>query len=320
MSDIDADAPREIGFLLIPRFSAMAFFCAVEPLRVANRLAGRDLYSWRILSADGEPVEASNGMRLVADLPLDAATNLQTLIICAGFDPAAGATRPVLATLRRLSARSCALGALDTGAHILALAGVTRGRTVTLHWEAQSAFQETFPDVPVTSELFEDDGLVFTCAGGTAALDMMLHRIGQAHGQALATAVSEQFIHDRIRSKSDHQRMAPGRRFDVANGKVLAAINIMEETLERPLPARLLAARAGVTPRQLERLFAGELGVSPMRYYRRLRLIRARELLRQTDLPVLEVAIAVGFTSTVAFSRCFREQFARSPRDDRRDE
>lgn len=316
----EVDVPEEIGFFLAPRFSSMAFFCAVEPLRVANRLAGRDLYRWRILSADGEPVESSNGMRLVADAALDAATAPATVIICSGFDPTKAATKSLLAILRRLSARRCALGALDTGAHILALAGVTRGSHVVLHWEAQSAFEEAFPETPVSSELFEDDGLVFTCAGGTAALDLMLHRIGRAHGLALATAVSEQFIHDRIRSKGDHQRMPPARRLNIANEKVLAAISLMEAALERPLPARTLAMRAGVTPRQLERLFQDALGVSPMRYYKTLRLTRARELLRQTDLPVLEVAIATGFSSTVVFSRGFREQFARSPRDDRRDE
>ena len=315
----DNGAAEAIGCLLVPGFSAMAFFSAVEPLRVANRLSGRPLFSWRLYSEDGEPVEASNGMRLLADARLGAEDN-PTLIICAGFEPARGESRRVLSQLRAMARAGATLGALDTGAHILARAGLLAGVKVTMHWEAAPAFREEFPDIEVVDELFEIQGRVFTCAGGAAALDLMLHMIGARHGPALASAVSEQFIHDRIRGSHDHQRMALSTRLKVTNSKVLRVVALMERHLEQPLAPAALARHVGVTARQLERLFAAALAVSPARYYLGLRLTRARHLLRQTDLPAVEIAMITGFSSGSAFSRGYREHFGLAPREDRREE
>jgi AraC family carnitine catabolism transcriptional activator len=160
----DGPGPEPIGFLLIPQFSSLAFFSAVEPLRVANRLAGRALFSWRLLSVGGEPVEASNGMRVLVDGSLAEAAALPTLIVCAGFDPAAAETRTLLAALRRLARAGVALGGLDTGPHILAKAGLLDGGKVTLHWEAVPAFREEFPAIEVSDELFEVRPRLFTCS------------------------------------------------------------------------------------------------------------------------------------------------------------
>lgn len=305
-----------IGFLLAPGFSAMAFFSALEPLRVANRLSGRPLYRWRVYSEDGEAVEASNGMRIVVDAVFGA-DSPPTLIVCAGFEPARSESRRTLAILRQLARAGVVLGALDTGAHVLAKAGLLGGVRVSLHWEAEPAFREEFPEIEVTGELFEVDGRIFTCAGGTAALDLMLDRISRKHGPGLAAAVSEQFIHDRIRSSHDHQRMELSARLKVTNAKVLSVVRLMERNLEQPLGPEALARQAGVTPRQLERLFAAELSLSPQRYYRELRLMRARHLLRQTDMPVIDVAVATGFSSVSALSRRYAAHFGSPPSRDR---
>jgi transcriptional regulator GlxA family with amidase domain len=312
----DGEGPEPIGFLLIPKFSMMAFFSAVEPLRVANRLSGKQLFSWHAFSADGEPVEASNGMRLMVEGPVDKAA-APTLIICAGFDPQRHETRRLLATLRRLSHAGIVLGALDTGAHVLAKAGLIGDAPVTMHWEAVPAFQEEFPQIAVSDELFEVQRRFFTCAGGTAALDMMLDMIGRKHGMALAVAVSEQFIHDRIRDRHDHQRMELSTRLRVTNSKVLKIVNLMERNLEQPIDNQGLAQRAGITARQMERLFRRHLGVSPSEFYRNLRLTRARHLLRQTDMSVLDIAMASGFSSASCLSRRYRAHFGVAPRDDR---
>lgn len=315
----DGAGPEPIGFLLVPKFSAMAFFSAVEPLRVANRLAGRALFAWRVLSADGAPVEASSGMRLMVDGALAEAGRLPTLIVCAGFEPERAATRPLLGSLRRLSRAGVALGALDTGAFLLARAGLARDVPVTMHWEAVPAFREAFPEIAVSDELFEVAERFFTCAGGTAALDLMLDMIARKHGAALAVAVSEQFIHDRIRRAHDQQRMALGLRLGVTDGRVLAIVARMEAHLEQPLAASALADGAGITVRQMERLFRDHLAASPAAYYRGLRLERARQLLRQTDLGVVEVALAAGFSSASALARRYRARFGRAPSDDRQD-
>lgn len=316
-----ADAsPEPVGFLLIPRFSMMAYVSAVEPLRVANRLSGRELFSWHAFSPDGGPVEASNGMRLIVDGPIEAAKDLPSLIVCAGFDPQKHESRRLLSGLRQLSRQGVTLGALDTGAHILAKARLIDDIPVTMHWEAVPAFQEEFPHITVSDELFEVQDRFFTCAGGTAALDLMLDMIGRKHGVQLAIAVSEQFIHDRIRDRHDHQRLELSSRLRVTNSRVLKIVNAMERHLEQPLDNGELADLAGVSTRQMERLFKSLLGASPSEYYRNLRLSRARQLLRQTDMSVLDVAVATGFSSASCLSRRYRAHFALAPREDRREQ
>ncbi|WP_274380558.1 GlxA family transcriptional regulator [Oleomonas cavernae] len=313
----EGSGPEPIGFLLIPGFSMMAFFSAVEPLRVANRLAGRPLFSWHAFSGDGEPVEASNGMRLMVEGPVAALKGVPTLFTVAGFEPQVAATKRLLGTLRTLAREGLTLGALDTGVHLLAKAHLVDHVRVTMHWEAVSGFQEEFPEIEVSDELFEVAPGRITCAGGTAALDMMLDMIGAKHGADLAVAVSEQFIHDRIRDRRAHQRMELSSRLGVTNSRILKIVDVMERNLEAPIGNDELAAVAGVSSRQLERLFRLHLTTTPSAYYMRLRLERARQLLRQTDMSVVDIAMAAGFSSASCLSRAYRARFGRPPRQDR---
>jgi AraC family carnitine catabolism transcriptional activator len=306
-----------IGFLLVPQFSMMAFSSAVEPLRAANRLSGRPLFEWITCSADGAPVVASNGMAIAAMTPLGALAAIPSLIVCASFEPEAGATRPVLAALRRLARRGTAIGALDTGAWILAAAGLLNGVRATMHWEAAAGFAEAFPEIEISEALFDVSGNRFTCAGGIAALDLMLAMIARKHGRALAMAVSEQFIHDRLRDRDDRQRMSVPRRLGVTNSKLIRVIEAMESHLESPMEASRLATLCGISARQLERLFRSQLKETPSSFYLRLRLERARQLLRQTELSIMEIALACGYSSASCLSRAYRTHFAVTPRDDR---
>ncbi len=308
-----------VGFLLVPQFSMMAFSSAVEPLRVANRLAARPLFSWHAYSLDGAPVPASNGIAIPVEAAVSDVRAIPTLILCAGFEPRRYEDKALLASLRRLARGGTRLGALDTGPHILAAAGLLDEARVTMHWEAVSAFREEYPHIDVSDELFETDGRCFTCAGGTAAIDMMLDMIGRKHGAALAVAVSEQFIHHRIRDRRDHQRMALASRLGVANAKLLKIVDLMERNIERPIANEDLAAAGDVSMRQLERLFRQHLSTTPSSYYLALRLKRARELLRQTDLSVVEIAMASGFSSASCLSRSYRAHFGLAPRQDRRE-
>ncbi|MEJ1939098.1 AraC family transcriptional regulator, partial [Nostoc sp. NIES-2111] len=205
-------------------YSMMAFLSAIEPLRVANRLSGRALFLWKAWTFDGKPAPASNGMAIDTLGALDPAQCPQTLIVVAGFGPEQAETRANLGLLRRLARQGVALGALDTGPHLLAAAGLLEGHRACMHWEAVPGFREDFPDIAVSDELFGVSPGRFTCAGGTAALDMMLHMIGLKHGQKLAVAVSEQFIHDRIRDRSSHQRMRPGARLGVTSKRLLRIV------------------------------------------------------------------------------------------------
>ncbi|MGN8278235.1 GlxA family transcriptional regulator [Pseudomonas sp. SMV71] len=308
---------QDFYFLLMPGFSAIGFISAIEPLRVANRFRG-ELYRWHVLSADGGAVLASNGMSVNADAALEPLKKGATLWVVAGFEPLKFATPALERWLHRLDKEGVTLGGIDTGSVVLAEAGLLEGHRVTLHWEAIEAFKESYPQLSVTQELFEIDRRRITCAGGTASIDLMLDLIGQAHGAELAIQVSEQFVLGRIRPRKDHQRMEVASRYGVRNKKLVHVIGEMESHSEPPLTTLELAEAIGVTRRQLERLFRLHLNDTPSNFYLRLRLEKARQLLRQTDMSVLEVSIACGFESPSYFTRSYRARFERCPREDRR--
>lgn len=310
-------SPEPIGFLLVPKFSMIAFTTAVEPLRSANRMSGRRLYSWHLFSKDGGPVTASNGIAVTPEGAIASVESFPTMIVCGGIDVHLYHDKAVFSWLRRLARQGARIGAICTGSHVLARAGLLDGYRCTIHWENLPGFMEEFPDIEVTDDLFEIDGNRFTCSGGTAPLDMMLHMLALAHGHELAGAVSEQFIHDRIRSPDDHQRMALQWRLRVSDPKLLAAIAEMEANLEEPLKLPEIAARARLSTRQLERLFRRRLNRAPSRYYRELRPNHARLILLQGSGSILGVALACGFVSASHFSKCYRQHFGKTPREER---
>ena len=310
--------PTGVGFYLVPQFSMMAFAAALEPLRSANRLAGRALYRWHLVSRDGGPVTASNGIAVPADASIRDPLAGSMLVVCAGINAERYRDRSVLAWLRRLGTRGTEIGAISTGAYLLAHAGLLEGRRCALHWENLASFREAFPSVIVTDELFVVDGDRFTCSGGIAALDMMLHLLQLQHGRALATAVAEQFIHSPIRDRHEPQRMELRQRIGAAHPKLLAAIRLMEANVEATLGQDAIARKIGLSRRQLERLFQRHLNRTPNHHYLDIRLSRARHLLEQTGRSVIDVAVACGFVSASHFTRRFRERFGTTPRDLRR--
>ncbi|WP_397450380.1 GlxA family transcriptional regulator [Pseudomonas sp. NA-150] len=307
---------QDYYFLLMPGFSVMGFVSAVEPLRVANRFGG-ELYRWHVLSVDGGAVIASNGMSVNADAALEPLKKGATLWVVAGFEPLKFCTPAVEHWLRRLDNDGVTLGGIDTGSFVLAHAGLLTDHRLTLHWEAVDAFKESYPHLVVTQELFEIDRRRITSAGGTASIDMMLDLIGQAHGPELAIRVSEQFVLGRIRPRKDHQRMQIATRFGINNKKLVQVIGEMEQHTEPPLSTLDLAEGIQVTRRQLERLFRLHLNDTPSNFYLGLRLEKARQLLRQTDMSVLEISIACGFESPSYFTRSYKGRFVRCPREDR---
>ena len=316
--------PEVIGLFMVPSFSMIAFASAIEPLRLANRLSDKALYEWMLISSDGGPVTASNGISVnphVAMSEIDGAgrPEVPTLILVSGVGAEVYDEPGGFAWLRRLDRRGADIGALCTGAHVLARAGLLEGRVCTLHWENIPSFRETYPDIEVTDDLFEIDGNRFTCSGGTAALDLMLHLIRAEHGDELATRVSEECILDHVRGGREHQRMPLAVRLGVDNRKLIDSIHLMEAHLEEPLAQGALAAAVGISRRQLERLFRRHVGRPPNRYYMQLRLDRARRLLLQTDMTVVDVAMACGFVSASHFAKCYRRLYGVTPRQARID-
>jgi transcriptional regulator GlxA family with amidase domain len=309
--------PQRLAFVLVPRFSMIAFTGAVETLRLANRAAGKQLYDWKLYSVDGRPVAASSGIVLHPSGPIDQAQEVDAVVVCSGIDVQLFDDKRLASWLRAMDRKGSDIGALCTGSHILARAGLLDGYHCTIHWENLAGFAEDFPDLEVTPELFEIDRNRFTCSGGTAAIDMMLNVISLQHGYELAAQVADQFMHERIRDRHDQQRMSLPARLGVRHPKLLSIIEIMEKNLEEPLGRGELAEHAGLSTRQLERLFRKYLNRSPARYYLELRLNRARLLLLQTNMSVIDVALACGFVSASHFSKCYRDFFGRTPRKER---
>ncbi|MCX8254748.1 HTH-type transcriptional regulator CdhR [Beijerinckiaceae bacterium RH AL1] len=309
---------RRIGFLLVDRFSMIAFAAACEPLRLANRVAGQDCYDFSLFSADGESCRASNGVEVRTEGRFAEAGDRDALIVCAGLDVHLPDHRALNAVLRRAAARGAMIGAVCTGAHVLAKAGLIDGYRATVHWENMPSLTAAHPEVAFGSDLYEIDRRRMTCAGGTAAADMMLAIIMREHGAAIASAVADQLIHHRIRDSSERQRMDLRMRLGVANGKLLSAVALMGETLAEPMSTAALAKAVQVSPRQLERLFMKYLGQSPSRHYLTMRLERARDLIRQTSLPLIDIATDCGFTSASHFSKTYAGCFGNPPSVERR--
>ena len=306
------DAPETIGFLLLAEYPIYALIPAIEALRIANQNSGRQHFSWRMISHDGRPVRSCGGMSMAADASIADSGVLQTVIVCAGNQPTQHITKPILSWLRRLGRHGATLGAIDTGAFTLAAAGLLDGYRVTLHWEAIPVFRERYPEIDVIEQLFLVDRNRLTCAGGIAALDMMLHLIAQRHGYALAQVVANGFVHERMRRDNEAQRrmMDPS---DTATHELLSIIRTMEDNLDQPLSPAELASACRLSVRRLERIVRRRLDDSPMRYYLKLRLQAARNLLFYSELPVNEIAGACGFSSVAVFDRAFRTQFAQCP-------
>lgn len=315
---------RTVVFHLVPEFTLMAFTSALEALRSANRMLGHEAYRWRLSSLDGQPVAASNGVLLHVNTSTDDERRMigtpdrpTLFFVCGGVNIENHISKPLTGIVREVHSRGIAVGGLCTGAYAIAAAGLLSGKRCAIHWENLPGFAEAFPTAEVYADLFEIDGKIHTCAGGTAALDMMLSLIAQDFDDDLVNRICEQMLTDRVRSATDRQRLPLRARLGVQNARVLSIIELMEAHLSEPLSLVEIADHVGLSRRQIERLFRHEMGRSPARYYLEIRLDRARHLLVQSSLPVVEIAIACGFVSASHFSKCYRELYAKSPQQER---
>lgn len=296
-----------ITLLLVEGFSMMSVASAIEPLRSLNRLIDREAWRWRMASLDGGVLAASNGIPIPTEAAETALPGSHYFLVCGGLRIQSVDERRYLSILRKAVRAGVRVGSLSTGTYLLARAGLLDGYRSTIHWENRPAFQEEFPDLVCTDKLYEIDRDRLTCSGGTAAMDLMLHLITERHGADLARRVANQFHHDRIRDERYNQSGGRLERMTSLPPAVRSAVRLMQRHVEDTISIAEIAEKVGMSPRQLERLFLRYLQTSPARYYLSLRIDRARELLLYSDRPILEVAIAAGFTSTSHFAHWFRK-------------
>lgn len=306
-------ATQGFTFVLVEDFTHVAFSCAVEPLRIANLLSGEELYRWRLASENGKTAASSNGSVTLVDGGLEPVPHNDMLFVLSGISVNRHVTPALLSYIRRERARGTRIGALCSGAYILAKAGLLDGMRAAIHWEFHDAFVEEFPDVRLCRSVFVTDERIITASGGTAAADLMLHMIAQEHGIDLSTAVADQMVYNAVREPTADQKVSLQARYGIRNPHISEAVQIMADHLEEPITPSQIAARIGISTRQLERLFGRYVNCSPKRYLVEMRLHKARNLLVQTERSVTDIAIACGFASASHFTRVYRANLGITP-------
>ncbi|AOE82939.1 GlxA family transcriptional regulator [Pseudomonas sp. TCU-HL1] len=310
---------KTFGFLLIPNFTTIGFASAIETLRMANLAAKRTLFRTLLIAADHEPVQASNGMRVVPDHSLDDAPKLDALFVVGSNPMPTRYDRRMLHWVRKLAQHDVALGGICTGSHLLASAELLKGYRCTVHWEDIEQVKDKFPGIIISNQLFELDRDRYTCSGGTASMDMTLQLIAREPGGVeIATRAAELLLCDRMRGAREQQRVPLRQKLGHAQPKLSQIVAIMEANLEEPLELEELAQLNEVSVRQLERLFHKYLDRTPSQYYLELRLNRARDLLLRSESQVRDIALACGFASPAHFSKCYSRFFGHSPRGERK--
>ena len=310
-------ATHRYVFLTLPNYTMIALASAVDALRMANRVTRREAYSWCLATLDGKPATASNGLSMAPTTALDATGAADIVFVVGGVHVEKAVTPALLAAVRRLAQQRVALGALCTGGYALAKAGLLDKYKAVIHWENMSALREEFPRVEFSDQLFAIDRDRYTCTGGVAPLDLMLHIIKEHQGRDIVPLISEQFILDRIRNDQDRQHIPLQARVGLFHENLIEAAALMEANIEEPLSLDEIAALVGVSRRQIERLFKRYVGQVPTKYYLDMRLRRARELLLQTAMSIMEIAVACGFQSPPHFSKCYRNLFGHTPSAER---
>lgn len=308
-----ADKPRRFVFVLLPQFTLLSFASALDSLRIANRMAGRELYSWKLIGEGGDMMQCSAGTEFKLDDDLCELMRDDTVLLCGGVDVQKATTKRMISWMRREARKGLKMGGLCTATYALAKAGLLDGKRATIHWENQDSFAEEFDEVDLTKSVFVVDGNRFSTAGGTSSIDLMLNFIADDYGPELANAVADQQIYSSIRTDQDTQRLSVPTRIGVRHPKLGQVIQKMEANIEEPISPATLAQEVGMSTRQLERLFRRYLNRSPKRYYMELRLQKARNLLMQTDMSVINVALACGFASPSHFSKCYRAHYNTTP-------
>ncbi|SEM78923.1 transcriptional regulator, AraC family with amidase-like domain [Pseudorhodobacter antarcticus] len=304
-----ATAPLTLAVLVLPQASILEVASTLDPMRSANRHLGSTAYNWRILSPDGGPVPLTCGIELPASGTIEQATGADALVVIAGFKQTQGATRPLIAALRRAAPRFAMIGGIDAGPWVLARAGLLDGYKATVHWEDFEDMAAAHPNTTLLPDRYVIDRNRFTAGGAAPAHDLMLHLIAQRQGAALARQVAASFL-TTPQPASNPQQVASGPHIDP---RIANALTRWEARLDSPEPMAATARALGLSPRRLETLFQSALGQSPAAYALTLRLAAARRLVTDTHHPLAEIALRCGFSSQSTLTRAFTRAFGHPP-------
>lgn len=304
---------QKFGFFLVPGYSLVALSCAVDVLRAANLEAQAVNFEWVLLGDDCSAVASSSGIELPC-ISINNNAVFDVVVVCGGERSHMYHSKKVDTWLREHARKGSNIGSISDGAYVVAKIGLFDNCRSTIHWKCQSAYRELYPSLDIRMSIFEIDGKRFSCVGGTASLDLLLNFVSKKLGVEIAGRVADNYFHDTIRGEDQTQHMTGALRFAGSNKKLTKALLLMEAAIEFPMPINEIADEVNISQRQLDRIFQEYLKTSPSKYYREMRLLRAGEMLRQTNVPISQIALGCGFQSVTHFSKYFKQQFNDTPR------
>jgi len=314
--------PVTFGFLMLPGFPMACLTSAIEPLRAANEIVGQAIFAWRLVGETTEPVQCSADVRFTPDLTLDdCAEGLNYLLFLAPPTGRFADPRRSAARVRRLDRAGVVLGGFSGGIFPLARSGLLEGHQCSVHWCYDAAFKAEFPDIKATETVITRDRRRITASGSGAVFDLMLRLIEERLGRDTMSEVACWFQHPFVRDENASQKIPvpkAGGTADMLPWQIREAVRIFGEHLEDPLRVGDVATEVGMSQRHFERCFKQETGQSPLRYYRLMRLRRARQRVLYSNDSITEIALEVGYASATPMVRYYTEAFGVRPSDERR--
>lgn len=306
------------GFLLLEQYPLLPVAGMIDILRDADYVTDRTNFRLFTIGAHSREVTAMNGFRALTDYTIDDAPRCDTVVVCAGLAGHRIEDPRVFAWLRRRLSENTIIGSIATGAWVLAKAGLLSGRQCTVHWEDIPAFEESYPLIDVQRSLFVRDGPIFTCSGGTAAIDLFLQIVGESLGPDVSSDVARQILHQVSRAGSDQPPIKEGPHRSPGTSTFHRAAQLMHDHIDAPLPITEIAQRVGISQKQLERTFQENCQTTPQLHYRTIRLDQARTFIRLTNFEIWQIAVMTGFSRPQYLAKCYRDRFGVTPSAERR--
>jgi transcriptional regulator GlxA family with amidase domain len=308
---------KRFGFLLLDEFTLLPFSGMVDVLRDANYVVDENYYDWCTISIEADVVQAMNHIRVEVDSKIGETPPLDTLVVCTALNGHLLDDSRITTWLRSQYLSGVRIGSIATGTWQLAKAGLLSKKRCTIHWEDHRAFKETYPELQITNDIYEIDGQIFSCSGGTGAIDLFLHFVEQDIGRETASLVAQQIVHNLIRQGFELQPQDSSLYSAIGNRSIKKVLTLMQSYMDTPLSISELPIKCGISQKHMERLFVSHFNQTPQIYYRNIRLQHARTLLKLTTISISEVALSCGFSSSSYLAKCYRNEFNRTPSEER---
>ena len=316
---------RNIKIILVPGFSYLSLGAILEPLHTLNKLYPDLKIDYELVSITEDYITSESGVKIYCENVLqDAIKDIKrkaqstVLFLCCGlktpFD-VQGLLKRILRTCNQHKILTFGVGASGWK---MADAGILANGEGTVHWTTLAAFRERNQNILAHDALFVSSEHITSSPGEAAALDMTINFIKTEYSEEHADRVCDHLMITFTRNGDLEQPKSNAQRLRDVPKSLQKVISIMEKNLENPLTLKIISSDAGLSLRQIERLFAKHFKKSPKKYYISRRLLHARQLIEQTSLSIFEVSIVSGFASRQIFSKYYRKEFGFTPSKTRR--